>query len=236
MIYLYAVTHRGPLHAVHERGLEDAPVYGSSCRDLVAVISTLSISELLPTPKRMWRHEQIVEDLMNRDTVLPVRFGTLFSHEAALMQVLSTHHDRFVDELDRLKDCVEIGVRVHRAGEKVPLAHATFPEQIRSNSKNGHTYLLTRLDVERKRQAMLEQNKKLAMMLDALLRDLTVDRSLHVSMYERMPFKAAYLVKRDSIDDFRSAVIGLAAAHSELHVLCTGPWPPYHFVNSVRPV
>jgi hypothetical protein len=41
---------------------------------------------------------------------------------------------------------------------------------------------------------------------------------------------AAYLVPRDRTESFRTRVQELGAAHPTLRLLCTGPWPPYHFV------
>jgi hypothetical protein len=48
---------------------------------------------------------------------------------------------------------------------------------------------------------------------------------------EPMLLNAAYLVDDDAREDFAAAVTALAAAHPELRVELTGPWPPYSFAG-----
>jgi hypothetical protein len=40
----------------------------------------------------------------------------------------------------------------------------------------------------------------------------------------------AYLVPRERIEEFRRSVTAAGEAEPSLRLLCTGPWPPYHFV------
>jgi hypothetical protein len=43
--------------------------------------------------------------------------------------------------------------------------------------------------------------------------------------------RAAYLVDRVAVEAFVDVVRRLQETHSELDVLCTGPWPPYSFAG-----
>ena len=43
--------------------------------------------------------------------------------------------------------------------------------------------------------------------------------------------RAAYLVERDAVGRFTGLVAQLDEQHPELRLLCTGPWPPYSFVE-----
>ena len=49
---------------------------------------------------------------------------------------------------------------------------------------------------------------------------------------DRRGTSAAFLVSRDASYAFVTVVGGVANAHPELALLCTGPWPPYSFVNA----
>jgi hypothetical protein len=42
---------------------------------------------------------------------------------------------------------------------------------------------------------------------------------------------AAYLVERGVVPRFRAVVQRLQRDHADLALLCTGPWPPYSFVD-----
>jgi hypothetical protein len=44
--------------------------------------------------------------------------------------------------------------------------------------------------------------------------------------------RGAYLVDRERVDDFAREVGALQQDHPELRLLCTGPWPPYSFVEA----
>jgi hypothetical protein len=41
--------------------------------------------------------------------------------------------------------------------------------------------------------------------------------------------RTAYLVDRDAVESFVGLVRRLQETHDGIHVLCTGPWPPYSF-------
>ncbi len=43
--------------------------------------------------------------------------------------------------------------------------------------------------------------------------------------------RGAYLVDRDAVEAFARGVRELQAAHPDLRILCTGPWPPYSFTS-----
>ena len=45
----------------------------------------------------------------------------------------------------------------------------------------------------------------------------------------------AYLVSRERTDEFRRCVESLGRDHPDLRILCTGPWPPYHFTPALEP-
>jgi Gas vesicle synthesis protein GvpL/GvpF len=47
----------------------------------------------------------------------------------------------------------------------------------------------------------------------------------------RLELTAAYLVPVESVEAFRGVFNDVVAAHPELTLVCTGPWPPYSFAN-----
>src|SRR2546421_6325288 len=64
------------------------------------------------TPGAVWDHERVVEELMERHAVLPARFGTTFADRAELDACLERHRDELIEGLERVRNCVELGVRV----------------------------------------------------------------------------------------------------------------------------
>ena len=45
------------------------------------------------------------------------------------------------------------------------------------------------------------------------------------------PVYGSYLVPDPELDRFKRVVSRLAVEHPELAIVCTGPWPPYSFVD-----
>jgi hypothetical protein len=43
--------------------------------------------------------------------------------------------------------------------------------------------------------------------------------------------RAAYLVDREAVGEVARLIAELDRDHDELHLLCTGPWPPYSFAG-----
>jgi len=68
------------------------------------------------------------------------------------------------------------------------------------------------------------------------LTQLARDGVLRPLLTQDLLLSAAYLVERGRVDAFRAHIAALSAAHAGVRILCTGPWPPYHFVPPLGPV
>jgi hypothetical protein len=69
------------------------------------------------TPEALWRHEGLIEDLMEQRTLLPVRFGTVLPDETAAAAAVAERRDELAAALDRVRGAVELGLRVRGEGE-----------------------------------------------------------------------------------------------------------------------
>src|SRR5687767_9062452 len=66
-----------------------------------------------PSAENLWQHESVVESVMRRcEAVLPVRFGMTFGDEVALEDTIARHGAVLATGLERVRGCVEMGVRV----------------------------------------------------------------------------------------------------------------------------
>jgi hypothetical protein len=66
--------------------------------------------------------------------------------------------------------------------------------------------------------------------LHDLLRSAASDATLRVLPTPQFLMTGAYLVPRERVQDFRRRVGDAGTDNPGLRLLCTGPWPPYHFV------
>jgi hypothetical protein len=160
------------------------------------------------TLEALWRHEELIEALMESRDLLPVRFGTLVSEERAAARAVTERRHQLAASLDRVRGAVELAVR----------AHPREPRQCGHRlGESGREYMSAKA---RRMEAARVVHEPLA----AVARDSFVQPGPEL-------LRAAYLVDRDAVERFVSVVRRLQRAHAELDVLCTGPWPPYSFAE-----
>ncbi len=237
--YLYAITDRpeAPLPVIPaiakgivENGPEGPPPTSLAYRDIAAVISPLTVSEVPATEANLWRHEAVVESLMADRTVLPVRFGTVLADETAVRSFLVARYAGFVAGLRRVRGRVELGLRALCDETSFPHPQHRRPSAPLPKS-SGREYLLVRLAEERRAQAQRQRAEALAAELHAPLARLATESTRQVLVTPSLLLKAAYLIEQDQVGAFRQAVEALSAAYPALRFLCTGPWPAYSFVT-----
>jgi hypothetical protein len=243
-MYLYAITDQPELPMPAEPGLEgvggcETHPYNVTHQNIAAVVSPLAATKVPPTEDNVWRHEAVVEALMADRTVLPVRFGTVLTDEAAVQATLAAHYADFVASLNRVRGRVELSLRVLwisdpsaplRTGFRLPIADCRLPNH-EPEIASGRAYLMARLEEERQRQAWRQQAEALAAELHIPLDRLAVESTRQVLVTPRLLLTAAYLVERGQVAAFRREVEVLSTAHPELRFLCTGPWPAYSFAS-----
>ena len=238
MLYLYALI--APLDGLPEavRGIDKAPLWMVEAGGLSAVVSTLPPGEVLPTPRRLWQHEQVVEALMTQAAVVPLRFATLMPDEAAVAQCLAERKAGIVQDLERVQGCVELSLRVVRmalppsprvAGDGLPC-----PDLLASE-KNGRTFEIAYRAARLQRDALRRREESVGEMINRSLCEHAVDHVYQVQPGAGAIVRASYLVEASRLRAIKNTVYRLMAAHRHLHFLCTGPWPPYHFVHGLEP-
>jgi hypothetical protein len=115
---------------------------------------------------------------------------------------------------------VEIGVRVVQP----VAAGAGIAPAVPAIAPSGRDYLLFKLQNGRRAEhAAAELHTPLeALSVEALRQPLRTDDEV---------LRGAYLVDQRAVARFRGVVERLQLTHPDVAILCTGPWPPYSFVN-----
>jgi hypothetical protein len=172
---------------------------------------------LRPRPSRheVLTHERVLEAVMERGPVLPLRFGTQLASEQELEAALRERRDELLRALERVRGRVELGLRV-LAGRG---------ERTRGS---GRDYLLGRLAEQRRAETVARD-------LHAPLADLALASRLGERLSPPAILVGSYLVEEGAVERFRSRGRDLAARHPDLSVVVTGPWPPYSFTGEEEP-
>jgi hypothetical protein len=207
VIYLYAIADRTQSPLPEPTGLEGAPLKRLDRGDLCAVFSVHAGPPPEPSAEALWAHESVVEALLRDRAVLPMRFGTLLAAPRELVSLLATREAAFARLLDRVRDRVELSVRV--IGEPADKAPAS----------DGTGYLARKLEASRE-----------AELVHAPLAELAEDSRRGAGRAGNL-LAASYLLENRGVERFVAEVRRLQDRNPSLEVVCTGPWPAYSFVE-----
>jgi hypothetical protein len=219
----------------------EAPLRFAGAGDLAAVVSDWPQHKIQRTndtvdPARVWQHERVVERVMAGRPVLPVRFGTILTSDERVQAVLLERQGIMNADLVHVAGCVEMGVRVLWEPPAVAAAPVIVQESgsldFAGGQKPGMRYLQQRAAEEQARRSIQVQGQALASALVKALRIQAVDARQSVLQTERMLLNAAFLVPKQDVAAFERRVEQLRHEHGRLAFLCSGPWPPYHFVSA----
>jgi hypothetical protein len=184
--------------------------------DLAAVCGPVVKGKV--TADALWRHERIVEALMDGRDVLPIRYGACVPDDAAAAQAVADNHDAFAASLGSVRGAVELAVRVFAAGNARP---TPIPSPA---SLTGTEYLRARA------RAAAEASDATAIVHQPLVRRARAETIARVNRPGEL-LRAAYLVDRGSAKAFSACVAKIQEDNAQLRITCTGPWPPYSFAG-----
>jgi hypothetical protein len=239
MLYLYGIVDRHCPPPSPPLGLEDAAPGIISYAGLSAVTGPISRDVPEGSVDNIRRHMGVLESLMERCTVLPVRFGSVFSAREELDAYIFRSREALIADLKRLRGQIEIGVHildrrpVVPAGKSEPVWGLCMASEAPPGP--GARYLAKksveathRVDRERAMSALG------AAVVEPLSRLATAHTWRTLPSPSGMPeVSLALLLHKDQLDAFRLALAEFRGSMPWLEILCTGPWPPYSHVSSV---
>lgn len=209
MIHVYGVVDG--LEGLPEvAGIDEAPLERRRVAGLELVLSngaTPPSGEV--SREAVLRHAQVVEALMGRSAaILPAQLGHAFRDEDQLATAIEEQADQLEHGLERVRGCVEFGLRATTRPANVPEADT------------GARYMHARLEQVRLQDDLVD---RLHEPLAQLARATTLQRRTG-------GVTAAYLVSRDDAVAFEATAARLERTPG-VTVVCTGPWPPYSFAT-----
>jgi hypothetical protein len=213
LIYAYGICEAVAAEPPpRRRGLGGARVRALRSDALAAVYSRHRSLRARPSRQEVLAHERVLEAVMERGPVLPLRFGTQLGSEHELEATLRERHDELLQALEHVRGRVELGLRVLGRRRARP----------RAGGGSGREYLLGRLTEQRRTEQAARE-------LHAPLADLALASRLNERPSPSAILVGSYLVEETAVEPFRSRAEALAGRHRDLRVVVTGPWPPYSF-------
>ncbi|HEX6199429.1 MAG TPA: GvpL/GvpF family gas vesicle protein [Thermoanaerobaculia bacterium] len=236
--YVYCIIHSGEEMSFGSSGIgaEPSEIHTVSYKDIAAVTSDTPLEVYDPTRENVLAHERVNELVMQRFTVIPMSFGTVFRTEDDIVELLRSAYDAFKDVLVKMQGKLEFGLKVLWEPDLIIEEIEKEDENLRLlrqeiQSQRGSTYF-ARMQYGRLVDSRLqERSEELATGIMVALADVSVASRANKPIGEKMILNAAFLVARDREEDFDVKVKEVASRYEHLNFKYTGPWPPYNFVN-----
>jgi hypothetical protein len=188
---------------------DNSPVRGANVvtfRDLGALVADTTYAAPAPTSANIAEYRRVVESAFARQTVLPAPFGSVFRGRDSMTRWLELHYFTLIEAVTFVAD---------RAMARVIVSYGDEPENTA------------------------------AMAIDADLLDNTADESFRLLRRHAVASlvinhhagevgpaaRASFLIERERWDVFTDIVREERKRLREMHLQCTGPWPPYDFVR-----
>jgi Gas vesicle synthesis protein GvpL/GvpF len=182
-------------------------------------------------------HEAVLEAALAAVAVVPFRLCTVYSSLQALDAMLAREGVTLKAALDRLNGMQEWGVKAFLR-PRVPASGADEPGE----ADSGIDYLTRKRERRDAAVAGREATETAVAQIHARLTECATTSTLSRPHDRRlsgrdteMVLNAAYLVPEEGVDAFRAIVEDLARRREadDVELELTGPWPPYHFVESL---
>ena len=217
-------------------GAEPAETHTVNFRDIAAVVSRTPMVVQDPTRDNVLAHQRVNETVMQKHTVIPMSFGTVFKTDDDIIELLRSAYDAFIDVLNKMQDKFEFGLKVLWDRDQIIREIEEEDEDIRRlkseiSSQKGSTYF-ARMQYGRLIDAALQaRSERYVAEIFHGLRDVSVASRANKPIGDRMIMNAAFLVGRETEQAFDSRVKEIGQQYDKLTFKYTGPWPPYNFVN-----
>lgn len=227
MLHVYGIIDNIHMAGAAPRGHEGDAVTTFPVGAIAAVVSRATRSSIDVSRDRVWRHETVLGVLMERHSVLPMRFGTVCTDEE-LSRLLEHRRDALCAALHKLASKVEMAVRIADDTLREP-ASISGPLVDRPSASTGKAYLLARLARHKEDSvASLTAGGQLET-VRAYLEARSLDMAWHVPDAFGTPIKVSCLIHRKEVEGFAAGLERLIRPGFSLS--CTGPWAPYSFVG-----
>jgi Gas vesicle synthesis protein GvpL/GvpF len=238
-VYCYGVVWASSATDPSTLGVADAPVEIVRVQDLAALTSRIESTRVRARRRDLLRHSEVLIDALDKGTVLPLRFGTVFASVGELVSdFLEARHEELASLLREFEGYVELTVKAFYR-ESVILGEIVQQNprvaQLREATRSGADAARYPLRVElgeRIADELRSRTRRDAQELLGFLRPLARAVEIDGEPIEHQVLRASFLVDRKDVPAFDRTMDELARERSErMQFKYIGPLAPHSFVN-----
>ncbi|HBM16049.1 MAG TPA: gas vesicle synthesis GvpLGvpF [Lentisphaeria bacterium] len=239
-VYIYCIieskeelTFKSP--GIGERGDH---VYTVVQDDIAAVVSKSPIITYRIQRVHLMCHEKVIEEVMGKTTVLPVKFGTITETEESLKLILKREYPKLKDLLLKMQGKKEVGLKAVFKDESI-FAHilgkyseiAKFKEIIASKPPEKTHFQRAKIG-EMVEKALESEKSFFENLLIKELSPLAIETVTNKTYGDKMILNAAFLIHNKDEEKIEKAINAFDALYSNLVKLKYVCFiPPFNFVN-----
>jgi hypothetical protein len=173
------------------------------------------------------RHQQVVGEVASQTSIVPARFGTMFSGERALVQDVKSREAALKKVFDRIAGGDEWGVKVFAERSAAPVASI--------EASSGKEYLQQKAARLKKRPERNDQElQEFATALQKIASDSAPSGKVSGAQPSLM-WQATFLVPRSKRRQWDQALKNFVERwDGQRRIEVNGPWPPYSFVSDAE--
>ena len=219
-------------------GISGSTLYALSFREIAVAVGDFSSSKFAITKELAIDFARVIEQLSQKLTLLPIRFGTFLKSDDDILQLMEDHHDSFYNNLLKVANKAEFGLKVMWDYEKgvEKIKGKSEEEEVKAEtyftkSTANTNYLLDKIRKHKLEDALLHHVEQLIGEISGHLSIINPDCKFKKMVSKTLILDGVFLVDKNKKDEFVRAVDLLKQQHDDLHLLLTGPWPPYSFVE-----
>lgn len=242
-VYVYGVAPAQPLAGanppVHVVGMGGQRVRVVLHERLAAVVSDAAMAGYDVSRENLLAHERVVEGVMARTDVLPMRFGTVAASDEVVREgLLARQCDALVEQLERVRGRVELGLMALWDRGHLFASIVSQSAQIRAlrdeiAAKPKAATYFDRITLGQLTEAAIRERseREAGALLDAV-ETLACEVRINDPIGDMMLLNAAFLARRGDKQAFDTRVAELENAYAgRVALKYAGPLPPYNFVD-----
>lgn len=215
--------HRKPVPLENVLGVSGNQVFLYPASDLAIIVSEHNPAEQL-TQKSGMDHARVIADCFQHSTVLPFRFGTVFSDDEALRKSIRSNQRQFVSNIEKLRGKTEMHLKIF-------VDDCASKETGRHAEGVGREYLTSLRENAVRQRERQTRARAVSFQMHRLFAPLDEEVSCRLNEHGKMVLDVAHLIDRRCVEKYQSKFASTSAAMRDCQMQISGPWPPYHFVH-----
>ncbi|MEW5759629.1 MAG: GvpL/GvpF family gas vesicle protein [Candidatus Thermoplasmatota archaeon] len=233
-MYIYGIIEEKVNRSFGKIGIEDgSEVYTIPYKDLAVVVSDVPVMIYQPTVENVTAYEKVIRKVMETHFIIPMSFGMVASSARHAENILSIGYNVFRAMLEKIKNKVQIDLKVLWDKNKVYFDILNENERIRELTKKVDKSHEDKLELgklvhqalDKKREIYIEEIKK-------VLSNFSDKSKENKLTNENMLLNLSYLVDKEKEKDFYDKVNEKERSYDgKLQVIAVGPLPPYNFTK-----